>query len=131
MLRKTSVIALVTGAQAMYCGYPQWGIPGAGDEFRCDWEEGCSLRAEEGCVKIGVFEGEQCEAYCANDESRGTELWECVSGEEWKPIGKRLKCGSSPPTRPGGSVVVPTESGTAFLSIAATATIVLMTASIF
>ena len=93
MLIRALVIATLTYLNAaMYCSYPQWGIPGVGDDYRCDWEE-CEKRVERNCIRLGVFGGDRCKVSCAEDPSKGTETWECVSDEEWRRVTDHLHCG--------------------------------------
>ena len=51
-----------------FCDYPMWSIPKTGTESRCDWEE-CPMRPEEACDSMyGVFGGDQCKVFCANND---------------------------------------------------------------
>ena len=95
MFRTILVISTLTYVNAMYCSYPAWGIPGAGDDYRCDWDE-CPMRVERDCIVIGLFAGDQCEVTCANDASLGSETWECVNDEEWKLVSKHINCDGVP-----------------------------------
>ena len=77
-------------SDAGFCSYPQWNLPKTGTESRCDKEE-CPMRPEANCDDIyGVFPGDKCTVYCANDRML-TETYECVD-ESWKLLTEEVDC---------------------------------------
>ena len=97
MLRITSSMAALSMASGYICGYPQWTIPGVGDDWgECHWTV-CSKRVEEKCRKINVYENDVCQVTCTGDESRGTETWKCMGDDTWERVGGRnIRCVDDP-----------------------------------
>ena len=90
-------MALASMASAYICGYPQWTIPGVGDDWgRCDWEGECPKRVEEKCRKINVYENDTCSVTCSENESKGTETWKCAGDDTWVRVGSVVKCADEP-----------------------------------
>jgi hypothetical protein len=80
---------------AGFCNYPQYTIPGVGDEDRCDTPDSDGMCTKETEETYGAGSGDVVQVWCAGDdhgEHDGIETWKCVGDDAWELQGEALKC---------------------------------------
>jgi len=78
-----------------------WRLPEVGTDSRCDYgdrtSKSCPKRTRNCDGIYGVFGGDTCIVYCANDPDGPTEEWECSGHDTWSSSSESLVCGKEEP----------------------------------